>query len=467
MNITQEKIDEVNAVLKIQLKPEDYKGPLDESIKNYSKKINLPGFRPGKVPAGMVRKMYGKALLADELNRIVSESVDKYIQDQNISLIGGPLPKSENDFDLDWENPSDFEFAFEMGLSPEINLTLPPAEKFTYYDIIVKDEIIDEEIDRLRKQFGEYGIPEITDVNCSVYVQVKELDDAGQIKEGGLTNKAYLLIEKVTDDAVKNQFTGKKIGDAVDCNPVTAIDNKQEVKYLLGLKEKDILEYNHNFRFTIEQIHKVEKAEINEKLFDEVYGEGKVKTEEEFRAKIRAEIAQSYQTESDYKLKHDLEDYFLNTTSINLPDEFLKRWLLRSDKKMTVSKLEKEYGSYARSLKLSLIENKIFKDTGMSVTDEEVENYAQAYIVDKYVRYGQAHLLTADNLKERLKEYLDNHDAREQMLMNIRSRKIFEHLRTFISTETKQVTHQEFVQLMRDHTHEQEHEHTHEHDHSH
>src|SRR5436190_13479239 len=232
MNITQEKIDDLNAVLKIQLKPEDYKGPVDDAIRKYSKKVNMPGFRQGMVPVGMVRKMYGKALLADELNRLVAESVDKYITEQKLNLLGNPLPKPENDFEMNWEQPTDFEFAFELGLAPEITLTLPPKKTFTYYEISVDDKTINEEVDRLQKQHGDYLNPETTDADCSVFVKIEELEN-GELKEGGLNNKAYMLIDKITDAKVKKQFIGKKIGDVIAFNPLTAIDDKTEVKYLL------------------------------------------------------------------------------------------------------------------------------------------------------------------------------------------------------------------------------------------
>ncbi len=458
MNITQEKIDDLNAVLKIQLKPEDYKVPVDDAIKKYSKKVSMPGFRPGMVPVGMVRKMYGKALLADELNRLVAESVDKYISEQKLNLLGAPLPKPENDFEMNWENPEDFEFAFEMGLAPQINLTLPPAKTFTYYEISVDDKTINEEIERLQKQHGDYLNPEITDADSSVFVKVEELNDNGELKEGGITNKAYLLIDKISDAKVKAQLINKKIGDSVDFNPVAAIGSKEEVKYLLGLKEKDASDHNHNFRFTIDQIHKVAKAEINEKLFDKVYGEGNVKTEEEFREKIREEIAQSYRHESEHKLKHDLEDYFLNEMNINLPDEFLKRWLMQTNKKITEEQLGKEYKHYAHDLKMRLIETKIFRDNNMEVTNEEIEAYARNLIIDQFVRYGQAHMLTEEKLQETVKGYLAKEDSVERAAENISSRKVFEYLNQIVSKETRKLTHEEFGQMMRDHQHEHHHE---------
>ena len=387
------------------MKPEDYKGPVDDAIKKYAKKVTMQGFRPGMVPVGMVRKMYGKALLADELNRLVADSVDKYITEQKLELLGHPMAKPENDFEMDWEQPADFEFAFEMGIAPQISLNLPPAKTFTYYEISVDDKTINAEVERLQKQYGEYLNPETTDVDSSVFVKVEELEN-GELKEGGITNKSYLLIDKITDKKVQEKFIGKKIGDGADFNPVKAIDNTEEVKYLLGLKVKEVASYSKDFRFTIDQIHKVAKAQINSELFDKVYGEGKVTTEEEFRDKIREEIAMSYRNESEHKLKHDLEDYFLHEMKINLPDDFLKRWLVQTNKKLTVEQMEKEYPLYQRDLKWRLVETKIFKDNNLEITNAEIEAYARNLIVDQYVRYGQAHLLTEEILQNSVKDYL-------------------------------------------------------------
>ena len=456
MNITQEKIDDLNAVLKIQLKPEDYKGPVDDAIKKYAKKVTMQGFRPGMVPVGMVRKMYGKALLADELNRLVADSVDKYITEQKLELLGHPMAKPENDFEMDWEQPADFEFAFEMGIAPQISLNLPPAKTFTYYEISVDDKTINAEVERLQKQYGEYLNPETTDVDSSVFVKVEELEN-GELKEGGITNKSYLLIDKITDKKVQEKFIGKKIGDGADFNPVKAIDNTEEVKYLLGLKVKEVASYSKDFRFTIDQIHKVAKAQINSELFDKVYGEGKVTTEEEFRDKIREEIAQSYRNESEHKLKHDLEDYFLHEMKINLPDDFLKRWLVQTNKKLTVEQMEKEYPLYQRDLKWRLVETKIFKDNNLEITNAEIEAYARNLIVDQYVRYGQAHLLTEEILQNSVKDYLAKEGSVERAAENISSRKVFEFLSPIISKEVKNMTHDEFGEMMKAHTHEHAH----------
>ena len=453
MNIVQENIDTLNAVLKVQLKPEDYKPQVDDAIRKYKKKASMPGFRPGHVPESLVRKMYGKSVLADELNRIVADSVDKFITEKNLQVLGNPLPKPDNDFEMNWDQPSDFEFAFDLALAPEVNLTLPPAHTFEAYDIQVDEKSIDEEIDKLARRFGNYTSPEVTDIDSSVYGTFKELAADGSVMEGGLTNQSFMMITKVAEEAARNKFIGIKNGEVVVFNPVASIRIEEEVKYLLGIKEGNLQDYNKDFQFTVERINKVEKAEFNQSFFDQVYGEGAVTDLAGFREKIRAEIAQGYGYEAEHSLKHEMEDVLLKEANLHLPDEFLKRWLKTSNDKITDEQLAKEYHQYARDLKWRLIENKIYADQNMQITKEEIDSYARAMILDQYVRYGQAHMLDDEKLKELTDRYLKNAESVQRVVESLSGRKVFEYLNQIVKKDVKQVSHDEFVDIMSRHHH--------------
>lgn len=451
MNIVQEKIDALNAVLKVQLRPDDYQPKVNDALKKYSKKVNMPGFRPGMVPVGLVRKMYGKSVLVEELNRIVADSVDQYINDNKIQVLGNPLPQQTGD-DINWENPGDFEFSFEMGLAPEVNPTLPPAHTFTAYEIEVSDAQIQEEIDKVARRYGNYTSPETTDADTSIYGNFQELDADGNLKEGGISNSAFLLLSKIRDLDVRNEFMGRKSADFIDFNPETAIGNKEEVKYILGAQDNEIPE-GTRFRCTIERINKVVPAELNQELFDRIYGEGNVTDEAAFREKVRAEIAEGYRYESEHAVKHELEDVLLAQTGLVLPDEFLKRWLKYSNEKITDEQLASDYKQYARDLKWRLIENKIFRDQNMEISEEEMEQYARSFVMDQYVRYGQAHLLTEDKLDEMAKRYLSNRESAQRVVESLSGRKVFEHLNQIITKDIKKVTHDEFTDIMSKHMH--------------
>ncbi len=453
MNIIQEKVDSLNAVLKVQIKPEDYKPALDTAIKKYSKQVNMPGFRKGMVPPSLVRKMYGKSLLVEELNKIVSDAVDKHINDNNIKVLGNPMPKPDNNFEMSLDNPADFEFAFEMGLAPEINITLPPSKTFTAYEIAVDSKIIDDEILKLQRRYGKYISPEISDADCSVYGTFQQLDADGNIAEGGHTNQSFILLEKITDSDVRSQFIGKKLMDVVTFNPVQAVKSSDEVKYMLGLKSEDLSNYDKNFRFTIERINKVENAELTTDLFDQLYGDGSVTDIEGFREKVKSEIAEGYRYESEHSIKHELEDALLHEANLQLPDEFLKRWLLSANDKITEEQLTLEYNQYARDLKWRLIENKIYSDNNMQINPEEIENYAKSLIVDQYLRYGQAHLLNEETLGDMVKRYLGDQNNIQKAIENLTGRKVFEHLNQIVKKDVKGVTHEEFVDLMSKHQH--------------
>ncbi len=452
MNITQERIDELNAVLKVNITPDDYKKPVDEALRKYSKKVNMPGFRPGMVPMNLVRKMYGKAVLADELNRLVADSVDKYITDNKIEILGNPLPKAENEIDMNWENPETFEFAFDMGLAPQFQLTIPPAYQFPYYEIEVSDADLNSEIDRLQRRHGDYINPDISDAECSLYGTFRELDAAGNVMEDGISHQSFMLLDKVKDLDIKGSLTGLKVGDGVTFNPYTAMQNNEDVKYLLGLKPDDTGDYNKPFRFVVERINKVTKAEMNQDFFTKVYGED-VTDEAAFRARLQGEIEQGYRYESEHKLKHDIEDYFIGELNINLPDEFLKRWIKHSNPKITDEQLATEYNKYARDLKWRMVENRLFKEQNMTIEKEDLENYARHYIMDQYVRYGQAHLITDEKLEEMTQKFLGNSENIQPIVENITSRKVFDYLNQNISKKTQKMNYDDFMQMLKEHVH--------------
>jgi trigger factor len=453
MNILQENIDTLNAVLKVQLTPEDYKPQVDDAIRKYKKKASMPGFRPGHVPENLVRKMYGKSLLVDELNRIVADSVDKFIAENKLNVLGNPMPKPDNDFEMNWDKPENFEFAFDLALAPEVNLSLPTAHTFTAYDVQVQEKSIDEEIDKLARRFGNYTIPEVTDADCSVYGTFREVDAAGNVLEGGHTHQAFMTINNIANETSRAKFYGVKVSDSITFNPVADIRIESEVKYLLGIKEGNVSDYDKDFEFTIERINKVEKAEFNQALFDQVYGENVVTDIASFREKIRAEIAQGYGYESENSLKHEMEDVLLKEANLTLPDEFLKRWLKQSNEKITDEQLVNEYHQYARDLKWRLIENKIYADQNMTINKDEIENYARTMIIDQYMRYGQAHMLDEEKLKEMTMKYVSNQESVQRIIESLSGRKVFEYLNQIVTKDVKKISHDEFIDLMSRHKH--------------
>lgn len=453
MNIIQENIDNLNAVLRIHLSPDDYKPRVDEAIKKYRKKVNMPGFRPGHVPEALVRKMYGKSVLVDELNRLVSDSVDKFITENNLKVLGNPMPKAETDFPNDWEAPQDFEFAFDMALAPQVQLSLPPAHTFLSYEIKVEDSAIDEEVDKLARRFGNYTSPETTDADCSVYGTFEQLGPDGHTLDGGVSNRAFMMLTKIRDEATRQKFIGTSTGAQIVFNPMAAIGSEEEVRYLLGIRTGGLEVADSDFRFTLERINKVEKAAIGQGLFDQVYGEGNVSDEAGFRQRIHDEIAQGYRYESENALQHEIEDVLLKEAALSLPDEFLRRWLKYSNEKITDEQLDREYHQYARDLKWRLIENTIYADQNMSIAREEIESYARNMIIDQYLRYGQAHMLTEEKLGELVKNYLSNQESVQRVVENLSRRKVFEYLNGIVSKDVKTVSHSEFTDLMSRHHH--------------
>jgi trigger factor len=353
----------------------------------------------------------------------------------------------------DWDAPQNFEFAFDMALAPQVKLGLPPSHTFEAYEIKVEESAIDEEVDKLARRFGNYTSPEITDVDCSVYGTFEQLGSDGNPVEGGVNNRAFMTLIKIRDEAARQKFMGASTGAQVVFNPMAAIGSDEEVRYLLGIRTGGLEAANSDFRFTLERVNKVEKAAIDQGLFDQVYGEGSVADEAAFRQRIHDEIAQGYRYEAENALQHEIEDVLLKEAALSLPDEFLRRWLKHSNEKITDEQLEKEYHQYARDLQLRLIENTIYAEQNMEISKEEIESYARNMIIDQYLRYGQAHMLTEDKLGELVQRYLSNQESVQRVVENLSRRKVFEYLSGIVNKNVKSVTHNEFTDLMSRHHH--------------
>src|SRR6185436_597944 len=412
MEITKESIGELNEIVSIQLTPEDYKDKVDASIKKTKKGMSVPGFRPGHVPEGMVRKMYGKAILADELNKIVSSSLNNFLKENKINILGHPLPVKENGSadKNNWENPSDFEFKFELGLAPQFKLSLPPDYIFPYYEIQVDDSKVDEYVSDVRRRYGKHSQPESSDETCVLYASFTEVNADNTPVENGIATKTTLAIDLVKDESIKKSLVGLKKDDTVVIDVVKAMNNETEVSHMLNIPKEKVAEIKNNFELKIISVNKVENAELNPELFDKVYGKDAVKNENEFREKLRAEISSVFAVDSDRKLHHDIQDQLLHQFKISLPDNFLKRWLVDANEKpITPEQVEEEYGSYSRGMKWKLIESSIIRENSIKITNEEIKNFSKQMIVNQFAQYGSSYL-TDEMIGDMTKRYLSKEE---------------------------------------------------------
>jgi trigger factor len=376
-----------------------------------------------------------------------------FIRDSNLDLLGSPIPRPSGATDNDFENPGNFEFVFEIGLAPQFQLTLPPSKSFDQYIINTDDTKVNDYITDLRRKYGKFSNPETSDGDTIFYGDFTELDSEGNAKEGGITNRSTLSVAMVKDDSVRQQLIGRAKGDVVKLNLQKAFGaDATEIGHMLNRSPEEVTSIHSDFNYAIDTINRVELAEMNQEFFDKIYGEGAATTEEEFRNKVREQLDAFYMQDSDFKLKHDIEDHLLAELDIKLPDAFLRKWLSTEvEKPLTEEQLEKEYPSYSRGMKLRLIENRIFRDQQMQITQDEIRGMARQYIMHQFS--GYAYGLTDDIMDSLINRYLEKRESVDRIIENLSSRKVFDYLKSVVKLNPQQVGYEEFVNIAKSHSH--------------
>lgn len=457
MNISKNQIDDLNAVISIELLPEDYQGRVNSVLRNYVKTAKVPGFRPGHVPIGMVKKMYGKAVLVEELNRILSEELGKYIYANKIEVLGSPLPRRSSE-DLVFEDGRDFKFEYEVGLAPTFTVKTP-SSKIPYYLVKIDDKMVEDDIADIRRRYGKFSNPEVSDETSIFYGEFNELDEEGQIKEGGNKTTTTLSNELITDASKRAKFIGLKKEDTVDFKPIDTFYGETEVSAMLRV-DKTSPALRSAYRFTIMTVNKVEKAELNQELFDKLFGPGAVNSEDEFRAKIREGIASYFEKESDKKLRKDLKGLYLESNSFPLPDEFLKKMLkANQEKEVDEHTFEHDYFHISEDLRWNLVQEKIASANEVTVTAEEVNEVAKQMVIQQFSQYGVP-APEDEKLAELATSYLQSENNGERVERIIRDNKVFDVLKKEVKLDMIEMPYLEFVDKVNEKTqHEVEHHH--------
>ncbi|RLD44841.1 MAG: trigger factor [Bacteroidetes bacterium] len=381
MEITQKSIGELTLQLHLHIAESDYKEEVDKSLTQYRKQANIPGFRPGKVPAGMIKKMHGEAVTADVVSNSIGTELDKYLADNKISILGQPLPDAENQKPIDFKNEKEFDFFYKVGLRPEFELKVDDTVELTNYNIMFDDEAVEKYLMNIRTQLGTQTNPEIVSEGDVVMGSIVELDDDKNVKEGGISNeKASLSVDFIKLKTIKTKFIGKKVGANVVFNPQKAFKNDTEVGSLLNIGKDIAKDISSDFQFTIAEVSHIEPAEMNEELFSKVYENANITTEEELRARIADDIEKSYKAEGERKFFNDMVDSLIKQTNFNLPDEFLKEWIIESnkreedDKRISPEELEQQYVGYRDTLRWQLIEEDLIVKNDLIVKEQELRD---------------------------------------------------------------------------------------------
>lgn len=446
MNITRENVDELNAVLKVEVQKDDYDNRVNEVLKDYRKKANIKGFRPGNVPIGLIRKMYGSSVKLEEINKIVSEKLSSYITDEKLEILGDPLPKVDENLNIDIENQDDFEFSFEIGLAPEFEVKLSARNKVPYYEIKIDKKLRGDFLDNYRRRFGNYEEADSITEEDMLKGDITRLSEEGQPLDETTISDSSLSVKVIKEDPVKKDFIGRKAGESVDFDIRKSFPNEHEIAGLLQTEHEKVKGVEGMYRFTIRTINRFKMADVDQELFDRVYGEGNIKTEEEFMNKLDEEIKANLGRESEYKLNLDAKNMVIDKTGFELPEEFLKKWLLRTNKDLDEEKVEKEFSDFTRDLRWQLIRNRIAKENEIKVEEEDMIKEAKEFTRMQFQQYG---IFNAEDsqLENYAREILKKEEDYRKIADKVVDDKVLVKIKESIKLDTKKVSTDEFNKL--------------------
>ncbi len=447
MNIVRKDIDALNAVLTVNVAPADYQGKVEEVLQKHRKTAKIPGFRDGKIPMGMIKKQYGTTVLSEELNKVVNESLQKFIAENKIEILGNPIPSEKNGFEGDFNKPGDFVFTYELGLVPEIKIALSSKNKFDYNKVKIDKKLIDKQVDDLRRRYGKLVSIDVVGEKEMILAQFVELNDDDSIKESGILHSSTISMEFIEDKKAIKELIGKKVGDKLVVDPAKVSKGGKDTAAMLGVSEEELANISDKFQMTITEIKGMELAEMNVELFDKLFGPGNVKDEKELIARVKADLEVMFVTDSDKLLTRSVYDSLIEKTKVDLPDAFMKRWIkLSNEKNISDEQIEAEYGGYSKGLKWQLIQGKIFKDNDIKLEQEEVMAYTKGLLIDNYAQYG----MPAPDDKELTSsamQVLQNQEEANRIYDMLGEQKLTKFFKETVKLNEKEISYDKFVEL--------------------
>jgi trigger factor len=448
MKISKTSIDDLNVVVRIAIEKQDYEATVNETLKDYRKKANLPGFRKGMVPAGLIKKMYGKAALADEVNKLLGRELTKYIADENLNILGEPLPSQTEQAVIDFNSNSDFEFTFDLGLSPEINIDFNAIGKVPFYEITVDAQLIDNQIDGYTNRFGEKITADSVGEKETVIGDFVQLDNDGTVVEDGISvENVQMAVQLIKDENVKQLLVGTKVGDALKFNPRVALADDHEVTHLLKVKHEEIDTVDSDFNYTIRVINTFVPAEINEDLFKKVYGDDtEIQTIEEFREKIHTELKSNLLYSSNYRFLVDAKEILTSVVAMKLPEAFLKRWLVETNEKVSAEQIEEEFDNFRKDLEWTLIKSKLVKENELRIEESDIAAMAREMAKMQFQQYGMNNV-PDEYLDNYANSILQNKEQKQKMAEKKVEDKVLDLIKEKAPLDFKQVTQKEFDDL--------------------
>lgn len=435
MNITKQQIDELNAVVKVAITKDDYEDKVNKILNDYRRQANIPGFRKGQVPMGLIRKQYGKAVLVDEVNKLLQDNLNKYLTEEKLDVLGNPLPKQQDNFN--WDD-DEFAFEFELGLAPDFEVNLKTKKAIPHYKIVADKKMVDEQVDRIQKQYGKL-------VSKETVGKKDEITGVFVNEEKEIENKATIEVEKLKSKKAIDALVGQKVSDSVTLNTKGLFKENHFLASALGLQGEKTEKLNIDIVFNIEEINERQPAELNQDLFDKLFGKDKVTSEKELKERIKEDSEKQFEQQADQKLLNDVTERLIESTKFNLPTEFLKKWIqISGEKQLSEDEAKEEFEKSEKGLRYQLIEGKVIKEHDLQVQFDELKEFAKGFIKSQMAQYG--HLdpkeEELDNIAQRV---MGNQEEVKRLSEQLMSQKLLNLYKEKANLKVKEVTYDNFV----------------------
>ncbi|UUV20361.1 trigger factor [Paenimyroides aestuarii] len=434
MNITRNNVDALNAVITIDVAKEDYAAKVENVLKDYRKNANIPGFRKGQVPAALVKKQYGQAIMFDEVNKLLQESLSNYLNDEKIDILGNPLPVAK---DINWDADT-LSFDFELGLAPEFTVDLAAAKNATKYQIVADEEMVNEQVEYIQKQYGKLVSKDKVEEGDDIRVKVANTAE-------GIENETTFNVSNIRTKTNQKKFIGKKVGDEVTVSTKGLFEDEHKLMDVLKVDHDKVHGLDVEVAFTIEEISTQEKAALNQEFFDKLFGEGKVTSEDELKTRIKEDAEKQFAQQADQKFMNDAVEALVENTKFDLPKEFLIKWLQTAgETTLTEEQAQEEYAKSEKGLRYQLIEGKIITDNNLQITFDEIKDYTSDLIKDQMAQFGQLEP-SEDDVTNIVSRVLSNQEEVKRISEQLMNEKMMKLFAEKVNAKTKEVTYKDFV----------------------
>ena len=435
MNITRENIDALNAVVKVDIAKEDYSDKVEKILSDYRKSANIPGFRKGHVPMTLVKKQYGKAVLVDEVNKLLQDALNKYLTEEKLDVLGNPLPKPQDN--LDWD-ADQFTFEFELGLAPEFEVNLKSKKAITHYNIIADEKMLKNQVEHIRKQYGKL-------VSEDVITKDSEITGVFVNEEKGIKNLATLSLDKLKSKTAEKALLGSKVGKVITLKTKGLFNDDHDLMHFLKVSHDDAHGLDIEVNFSVNEINKRELADLDQDLFDKLFGKGVVTSVTELKKKIKEDSEKQFAQQADQKLLNDVTEYLVENTTFDLPSAFLQKWMQTAGEKlMDADQAKEEYDRSEKSMRYQLIEGKLIETHKLQVTFEDLKDYAKQMIKVQMAQFGQMDP-TDKELDDIAARVLSNKDEIKRLSEQLMSQKLLDLYKSEANLKVKEITYDDFV----------------------